>query len=117
MIVNHEHLRDLIKRICMAATTPEAEAEAVANHLVEANLKGHDSHGVGMLPAYVYNIRQGHLIPGQHAEKVSVQGPAVIVDGKFGFGQIVGPEAMEWGLEVAAELGMAEIDLNQTFPG
>ena len=38
-------------RIFIAAGSTPAEAEIVADHLVEANLRGHDSHGVGMIPA------------------------------------------------------------------
>ena len=41
------------------------ETEAVADHLVRANLAGHDSHGVGMLPAYVRLLLDGLLVPNQ----------------------------------------------------
>lgn len=115
MIIDHQHLRDIVKQICIAAGAPEPESAAVANHLVEANLKGHDSHGVGMLPAYIFSIKAGHLIPDQHAEMISSTGPAVIVDGKFGFGQIVGPEAMDMGIDVAATQGMAVVALKNAF--
>lgn len=111
MIVSHEDLREIVKYILVTAGTPEPEARAVTDHLVEANLKGHDSHGVGMLPAYIRNIKMGHLIPGQHAEQVSRQGSVIVVDGKFGFGQIVGPEAMDMGIEVATKNGVAAIAL------
>src|SRR5690242_8517997 len=36
----------------------EDEAQEVADHLVRANLVGHDSHGVGMLPAYVRLLQE-----------------------------------------------------------
>lgn len=111
MIINHERLREIVKQVCMNAGTREPEAIAVADHLVDANLRGHDSHGVGMLPAYIRNINLGHLIPDGHAEKVSGQGSVIVVDGKFGFGQIVGPEAMDMGMEVAKTHGVAVVAL------
>ena len=40
-----------------------AEAATVAHNLVLANLSGHDSHGVGMLPRYVDAVREGGLKP------------------------------------------------------
>src|ERR1700749_1788287 len=39
------------------------ETAQVADHLVRANLAGHDSHGVGMLPAYIRLLREGMLVP------------------------------------------------------
>ena len=95
----------------MAAGTNAPEAAQVAEHLVEANLKGHDSHGVGMLPAYIRNIEAGHLRPNQHAERTSEQGAVITVDGKFGFGQIVGPEAMHMGIAHAREHSVAVVAL------
>lgn len=111
MIVNHEKLTHVVRSICMAANAHQAEATAVAHHLVEANLKGHDSHGVGMLPTYIRNIKMGFCLPNQHAELESINGPAIIVDGKFGFGQVVGPEAMQMGINLAREQGIAVVAL------
>ncbi|MFP6808757.1 MAG: malate/lactate/ureidoglycolate dehydrogenase [Pseudomonadales bacterium] len=111
MIVNHKKLIEVVRSICLAANSPAYAADAVANHLVEANLKGHDSHGVGMLPTYIRNIKLGYCIPDQHAELLSENGPSIIVDGKLGFGQVVGPEAMDMGLKVAQEHGVAVVAL------
>ena len=111
MNINHEKLANVVASICKAAGAHEAEASLVAKHLVEANLKGHDSHGVGMLPVYIYNIKQGNCLPNQHAELTSSEGAIVSVDGKLGFGQVVGPEAMDMGLKVAREQGIAVVAL------
>src|SRR5437016_6191213 len=46
-----------------AGGSAEAEADLVAEHLVAANLAGHDSHGVGMMPTYVRHLTQGLLVP------------------------------------------------------
>ena len=47
------------------------EARLVADHLVLANLFGHDSHGVGMMPAYIQNTTTGHRVRNQHAKIVA----------------------------------------------
>ena len=47
MIIDHRKLHALTNRIVAAGGSSPAEAAIVAEHLVEANLRGHDSHGVG----------------------------------------------------------------------
>jgi uncharacterized oxidoreductase len=111
LIVDHKKLGHVVSAICVAAGANKSEASAVAKHLVEANLKGHDSHGVGMLPVYIHNIKQGNCLPNQHAELVSSEGAILTVDGKLGFGQVVGPEAMDMGLKVARDQGIAVVAL------
>ncbi|MCB1646088.1 MAG: malate/lactate/ureidoglycolate dehydrogenase [Pseudomonadales bacterium] len=111
MLISHDQLRKFTADICEAAGATEADARQVADHLVEANLKGHDSHGVGMLPAYVRNARLGHLQPRAHARTHSEQGSILVVDGQFGFGQVVGPEAMDAGIAKARETGLAVVAL------
>src|SRR6202050_5890815 len=65
----------------------EAEAAEVADHLVRANLAGHDSHGVGMLPAYVRLLHAGLLVPNQTAETVLDAGALLVIDARRGYGQ------------------------------
>jgi len=77
----------------------------VAANLVLANLNGHDSHGVGMLPRYVDAIAEGGLLPNT-AVKVSADiGTLMALDGQHGFGQVVGVQAMELGITRAKTHG------------
>src|SRR4026209_599631 len=41
----------------------EAEVQAVCSNLIEANLTGHDSHVIGMLPRYTESYLEGGLKP------------------------------------------------------
>ena len=59
MLIQPTALRDFVTELFTRAGATGAVAGEVAEHLVEANLKGHDSHGVGMIPAYVGNIKCG----------------------------------------------------------
>ena len=45
-----DRLRHLVTQILARGGSEPAEAELVAGHLVDANLAGHDSHGVGLTP-------------------------------------------------------------------
>jgi len=89
----------------MAAGSAPAEAEQVADNLVLANLSGHDSHGVGMVPRYVDAVAEGGLVPNA-AVKVNLDaGSLLALDGQRGYGQVVGVQAMELGIARARETG------------
>jgi uncharacterized oxidoreductase len=97
--VTAEHLDRLIRAVLEAAGAPPAEAATVARHMVGANLAGHDSHGVQLLPGYVANIRRGNTVPGAPIEVLDETPATARVDGHWGFGQVVSERAM--GLAIA----------------
>lgn len=92
-------LSEFVSRIFSSAGASDGDAEQVADHLVTANLKGHDSHGVGMIPSYVFNIKQGLLKPTAQASVRVDKGAAVLIDGGFGFGQVIGRQAIDIAIE------------------
>ncbi|MCP5373076.1 MAG: malate/lactate/ureidoglycolate dehydrogenase [Hyphomicrobiales bacterium] len=91
------------------------EAALVARHLVDANLAGHDSHGIGMLPSYVAGIRAGKLRLGAELETLRDRGPVLLFDGQRGFGQVMARAAMERGVERARRDGLAAVGLRNSF--
>ena len=114
MLIKADALTEFAARITAAAGSAPAEAQEVARHLVEANLKGHDSHGVGMIPAYVKNVRAGHLHPNTHATLVSETGSIAVFDGGMGYGQVTAREATEWAIAKAKETGLGVCTLRNT---
>ena len=62
------------------------ERAIVANHLLDANLTGHDSHGIGMLPLYAEQVLDGNLIPNQTPDLHPPTGAISVVDARRGFG-------------------------------
>jgi uncharacterized oxidoreductase len=90
------------------------EAGQVADALVESNLFGHDSHGIGLVPLYVDDARGGHAVPGRDPRVVSDAGSMVVLDGERGFGQSVGEAAMELAIERARAHGCAVVGLRLT---
>ncbi len=115
MLVQADNVEALIRTICQAAGSDEREADMVARNLTRANLTGHDSHGVGMIPAYVPAVLQGDLALGQHVSVVSENGPIVVLDGNMAYGQVTGHEAMELGLARVAKHGVAVVALRNTY--
>lgn len=112
--VHHDALRGFVCRIFEASGSFPAEAVAVADHLVDANLRGHDSHGSIRASKYVGWVESGQLLPNRHAQVVSDRGALVVVDGGLGYGQVVGREAMEMAIERARRLGFCALGIRNS---
>ena len=89
-----ELFRNFIPELFVAAGCEGREATIVTEHLVESSLVGHDSHGLLRVPKYLGWMRDGHVLPNQHAVSFVDSGSLVGLDGGFGFGQVIGQEAM-----------------------
>src|SRR5260221_8384327 len=113
--IDHQDLRKLAAGVFTAAGSRPEEAQIVADHLVEANLRGHDSHGVGLIPMYVGDRLAGHLHPNLHARLVREDGPFGIFDGGMGYGHVLAREATEWGIAKARTSGMAVIAPRRSY--
>ena len=114
MIFQADFLINLTRRIFQAVGSHETEAEVVAQRLVNSNLAGHDSHGVIRIPTYIKWIQEGKTLLNQTLDIETDNGSMVVVDGKFGLGQSIGQQAMELGIERAAEHGVAVIALKDS---
>ena len=107
-------LRQYVTRIiAMTGSTPE-EAAQVADNLVMANLSGHDSHGVGMVPRYVDAVLEGGLSPNTGVKVLLDTGPMLNLDGQRGYGQITGVQAMNMGIERAKQYGVCTVALSRS---
>ena len=104
-------LRALTTLIVRRMGSAEAEAQEVADHLVRANLSGHDSHGVGMLPAYVRLLQDGLLVPNQAPQTVLDAGALLVIDARRGFGQRMTADAVRRAIVRARELGACVLAL------
>ena len=104
-------LRRVVRTLLERAGSEPAEAAQVADHLVDANLRGHDSHGIGMIPHYVHNITNETMRPNTGLSVVRDGGAVMLFDGGLGYGQRVGVEMMERLIERARELGAVTASL------
>ena len=112
--IESARLFDLVVLTARAMGSSPAEAQDVAEHLVAANLAGHDSHGVGMLPDYVRMRHEGLLVPDQTLATVVDRGSVLVLDARRGFGQAMAKEAMRRGIARARELGSATVALRNS---
>lgn len=100
-----------IAAIVAAGGSEDREARLVADNLVMANLTGHDSHGVGMIPRYVDSLLEGGLRPNRHPEVKFDGGALLALDGQAGYGQVIGLEATDMAIARAREHGVAVMAL------
>ena len=100
-----------VRAIVAATGSHDGEAAQVAANLVEANLRGHDSHGVGMVPRYVDAVLEGGLAVNSHVAIRQDSGALLTLDGRQGYGQVIGQEAMELGAARAKEHGVCVVGL------
>ena len=98
-IIQAGELQTRVAAVLMAAGSSAAEADTVSANLVMANLSGHDSHGVGMLPRYVDAVLEGGLKPNSVVKLLHDGGTLLSLDGQRGYGQVIGEQAMALALE------------------
>src|SRR6185437_7606782 len=110
-IIDHAELHRTVERVFAAAGSAEEEAAIIATHLVEANLRGHDSHGIGMIANYLRNLGAGKAAANFKGHVVSEAGSMIVYDGDRGWGQIVAREATLLGIAKAKETGVAVVAL------
>jgi len=107
-------LAKAVEAIVLAGGSDAREARIVAENLVAANLTGHDSHGVGMIPRYIESLLEGGLKVNQHPKLVFDGGAMLSLDGQAGYGQVIGLEAMEIGIARAKQHGMCVMGLGHS---
>ncbi|MFK7944891.1 MAG: Ldh family oxidoreductase, partial [Paracoccaceae bacterium] len=107
-------LTQVLTRIFQAAGGSEDEARTVATNLVGANLAGHDSHGVVRTQRYCEWVRDGVCHWDRHVESVIDADAFALLEGHMGFGQSLGIEAVDVGLEKARKSGVSIIALRNS---
>ena len=107
-------LHRAIRQVVRGFGSSNAEVEAVADNLIDANLTGHDSHGIGMLPRYAEAFLQGGLTPNAQVSTVLDAGALLRLDGNAGFGQVIGAQAMALGIARAQAQGSCIVALGNS---
>src|SRR5215813_9302149 len=107
-------LERLSADIFAARGVPRADAVWIAALLVRANLRGHDSHGVIRVPQYCAALAAGHLNATPKIALVVDTPSVAVLDGDFGFGQVVARRGAELAVERGRAHGLAAIALRRT---
>jgi uncharacterized oxidoreductase len=109
--IEAQALTRAIMAIVAAGGSEPGEAAQVAESLVGANLAGHDSHGVGMIPRYVDALLEGGLLANRQPSVRLDTGTLLALDGERGYGQSIGKAAMTMGIERARRHGACIMSL------
>ena len=102
-------LREFVARAFVAAESSSEEARVVGDHLVDANLAGHDSHGVIRVAKYLDWHARGMVLANRRATVVRESVANAVVDGGFGYGQVIGREAMGIAIDKARRAGLCAL--------
>jgi uncharacterized oxidoreductase len=113
-IVPTDTLESFVAAIFRAATVSPTESARIAHHLVSANLTGHDSHGVIRTPRYVEYVRDGKVLKDVTIRILAETSTHAVVDGLYGFGQTVGPQAVDLGISKAKQSGLCLVALRHS---
>jgi hydroxycarboxylate dehydrogenase B len=105
--LNAPTLLDFATRLFTAVGVPEADASVVAENLVGANLRGHDSHGVLRIPQYIDFLRKGDYQVGVGLKVENESPGVVVVDGQWGLGQVQAHRLLDLVIPKARALGLA----------
>jgi uncharacterized oxidoreductase len=106
-IVQADRLTKIGAALLRAAGASKDEADAVAVGCINANLAGHDSHGIIAIPTYIDRIKVGHIVPGEKWTIVQESPATTVIDGHWGFGFYVNAKAMELTIEKAKKTNVA----------
>ena len=106
--VSFDKLEKFMKEALIGAKVPKADAEIIADVLIESDKRGIDSHGIGRLkPIYIDRIDLGILNPETEIEIVREEKATAVLDGHNGMGHVVSHKAMEMAIEKAKKNGIA----------
>ena len=108
-----DDLKRISREIFAAVGATSEEARIVSDALVESNLAGHDSHGVLRIPEYVRSIEQKLVNLGARIKFIRESDSYAVIDGGWGFGQVVAKEAMEVAIRKAAQTGVGTVAASQ----
>lgn len=112
--VQHEALKTFVTAIYKSAGANDENAELLADTLVQADLWGHQSHGVLRTSWYYKRIRNGVMIPNGHPSIISDTGSIACMDGNAAMGQATAKFAMHDAIARAKKHGIAAVTVRQS---
>ena len=114
MAIDHRRLADFASAVYASASVPQAGARLLADTLVQADLWGHQSHGVLRLGWYLKRIQAGVMQPVTRTEIVSDAGAMAVLDGHDGVGQVITAQAMQEAIHRARAHGISAVGVRNS---
>ncbi|MEQ8846768.1 malate/lactate/ureidoglycolate dehydrogenase [Botrimarina sp.] len=113
-LVDAEALKRVVSETFSRIGSDASESQKMAHYLVEANLAGHDSHGVIRVSYYVGYVQRGLVTPNRHAGVVAQTDSLISIDGGQGFGQVIGEESMGMAIRAAKRSGVCAMAIRNS---
>ena len=115
LLLDPRLIEDIVATIFRAAGSGKRAAALIAENLVEADLRGHASHGVGMIPAYVAAAREERLVLGRELRVIRDGDAFLLCEGGRGAGQVMARDALALAVERAGRHGSCVVGLRDSF--
>jgi LDH2 family malate/lactate/ureidoglycolate dehydrogenase len=111
---NPNRLQAFVQQIFVKAGVPEDRAHTIAESLVQADLRGVDSHGVVRTQIYLERLEAGMIDPHAEIEVVAQTEAMALIDGRNNFGAVIGSKALELSLQRAKQYGASIIGVKNS---
>ena len=112
--LSHQKLRKCGYAIFEAAGLPRDQTRIVTDHLVDANLVGHDSHGILRMPGYARGVNEGTIKPGGAHTVLRETPVSMTIDAGGGIGIVVADLAMRLAVERALQHTIGAIAVHRS---
>jgi LDH2 family malate/lactate/ureidoglycolate dehydrogenase len=113
--VQPDSLIQLSQALLSSLGAPDAEALLVARLLVEANLWGHDSHGVMQIPGYFEAYGENLITPGVPFTHERDTPATALLNGHWGFGHRLAHEAMQLAIAKATQCAISAVGAYHSY--
>lgn len=112
--VSPSDARSFVETVLVGNGVPKNNATIVAKCLVEADLRGVDTHGMNRIPSYMKRIRQGVLDAGASPTLRQITPAVAQVDGHNGFGFLAANTAMAAAIDMANNVGIGMVSVKHS---
>lgn len=112
--VDHRELERFMKQGFMALGVPEEDAGTCASVLIESDLRGVESHGIGRFKMYVDRIKDGILKPVTKETVVKETENTAVIDGNHGMGHVIAHRAMSLAIEKARRCNVGMVGVRNS---
>ncbi len=114
MKYTHDSLKAFTVKVFLKMGCPEDQANLAAKVLIDADLKGIDSHGIARLPGYVRLWEKNMIVSSPIIEIVHETPSTAVIDGGGGLGLVVAPSAMKVAIEKAKTVGTGWVSVRNS---
>lgn len=111
---SYDHLQEFTKNVFLKIGCSKVDAELATKVLVNADLRGIDSHGVARLIGYVRLWESGRINPTPEIKIIHETPSTAVIDGDAGLGLVVAPKAMEVAMEKAKNVGTGWVSVKNS---